>query len=77
MFVVYEPLCGSIICFIGVDGWGCPRELRMNLIEMLICALWKSLPISISSTDATKFPIVLHSISIGPLNFGEQMFFGW
>ena len=72
----YMKTCAvALSVFIGVGGLGCPNALNMNLIVMFVCELWKSLPLSTSAANATTFVIVLHSISIGPFNFSEQVFF--
>ena len=77
MLSYMKPCAVVLSVFIGLGGCGFPSAHKMNLIWMLVCALWKSPPISTSAADNTTFLIVLHSISIGPFNFGQQVFFGW
>ena len=77
MLSYMNPCAVSLSIFIGVGGWGCPKALKMNLIGIFVWALWKNPPILASVADDIKFSIVLHSISIGPFNFSEQVFFGW
>ena len=69
-----NPCAVALSTFTGVGGCGLPNELKMNLIGTLVCAVWKSPPILASAADTTIFLIVLHSVSIGPFNFGEQVF---
>ena len=75
MLSYMNPFAVALSVFIGVGGWVCPRALKVNLVGMLVYALWKSMPISASATDATAFFIVLHVISIGPFNLMKKCFF--